>query len=156
MNISKTFFILCTLLVHIQTNATNLIFEYDQKTQPTSAKGIIGITQESSWECRGYKGVSCKCSGAVLYGKIAHINKSKSTISDFTLKTTSADFIIYLKDGWLGDIDKSDYKFIPDIIKNGKYVLTSVDICGVNGGTVVARDIYTDKYIKSTLPQIKN
>lgn len=142
--------LLTVLSLYNHAHAASIVNSYDERGNTSGVLAIVGITQESSWACKGDTSISCKCSTTLLQGKIAKIDYQYGSAvpEGFVFETDENATYIGLPKKWDQDLGGSDRSWITHLINKKEQLLIAVEICGVSGRNIIARDIYSLRMLK--------
>ena len=146
---TKFFLLAMALLQCGVSQAASIVNSHDRHGKSEGIVAIVGITQESSWACKGKEAILCRCAANLFKGKVAKIDfRDGSAIPEgFVLETARGATYIGMPNNWDAEFGTADISWIPMLIKSGNQLLVAVEMCGAGGSNIIARDIYGGKIL---------
>lgn len=129
--------------------SASIAYKYDPSGQTAGINGIVGISQESSWRCRGDTSLLCACPSSAFVGTIESVEYRKGdAIAEAIVVRTDigAEYVVLGKE-WDSELGTADASWVPTLLRRGEPVLVIAERCGASGRTLVARDIFSRRAI---------
>ena len=132
------------------TNAASVVPSYNKNGDTDGILAITGISQESSWRCRGDTATLCACPTKLILGKIAKVEyrRSSAVAEAFVIENARGGEYIFMGNDWDSDLGTASSSWVPRLIRVGAQVLVVADMCGASGRNVIAREIYSTQMLK--------